>query len=66
MIRRRTSKGRGWFLLLLFIPFIALLWPPFYNTYEPTIFDIPFFYWYQMLWIILTAILTIIVYLLES
>jgi len=66
MLRRLAAKERRWFLLLLLIPFIVLLWPPLYNTYEPTFFDIPFFYWYQMLWIILTALLTIIVYFNEA
>ena len=63
MIRRSASKERRWFLLLLIIPFLALLWPPLYNTYDPSLFGIPFFYWYQMAWIILTALLTMIVYL---
>lgn len=62
MNRRSVPQERRWFLLLLVIPFIALLWPPFYNTYDPTFMGIPFFYWYQMLWIILTAVLTTIVY----
>jgi Protein of unknown function (DUF3311) len=62
MIRRPVAKQRRWPLLLLLIPFIALLWPPFYNAYDPTFIGIPFFYWYQMLWIIITAVLTIIVY----
>jgi Protein of unknown function (DUF3311) len=62
MIRRTASKGRRWFLLLLLIPFIALLWFPFYNTSDPMLFDIPFFYWYQMLWIILTALLLMVLY----
>ena len=45
--------------LLLIIPFIALLWVPFYNSFEPAIWGIPFFYWYQFLWVILTSILII-------
>jgi Protein of unknown function (DUF3311) len=63
MLHRSARKNRRWLLLLLLVPFIALLWPPFYNTYDPRFFGIPFFYWYQMLWIILTALLTIILYL---
>jgi len=62
MIRRSASKERRWFLLLLLIPFVALLWPSFYNTYDPAFFGIPFFYWYQILWIILTALVTMLVY----
>ena len=66
MLYDLARKYRRWSLLLLLIPFIALLWPPFYNMYEPSFIGIPFFYWYQMLWIILTALLTTVVYLIEA
>jgi len=36
--------------------------PPFYNSVEPTLGGVPFFYWYQLLWVIIGAILTAIVY----
>lgn len=62
MTRHQTYKERRWFSLLLLIPFIALLWPAYYNTYDPVFLGMPFFYWYQILWIFLTALLTIIVY----
>ncbi len=35
-----------WIPLLL--PFIGLLWVPFYNFHEPALFGFPFFYWYQL------------------
>ena len=41
--------------LLLLVPFAAVLWPPFYNHAEPAIAGVPFFYWYQMLWVFITA-----------
>ena len=66
MINRRTRTRRSWLLLLLLIPFIVLLWPPFYNYREPSFIGMPFFYWFQLLWIIITAILTAIVYLLGA
>jgi hypothetical protein len=44
------------------IQFIAVLWPPFHNSIEPSWAGIPFFYWYQLLWVIIGAILTAIVY----
>lgn len=53
-------------LLLLIIPFIALCWPGFYNMTTPDLAGIPFFYWYQLLWIVLTAVITAIVYFVES
>jgi len=36
-----------WVLLLL--PFIGLLWVPFYNSASPSLFGFPFFYWYTPL-----------------
>jgi len=52
----------SWWYLLFLIQFIAVLWPPFYNRLEPSLAGIPFFYWYQLLWVIIGAILTAIVY----
>lgn len=45
-----------WIILLL--PFIGLLWLPFYNSLEPSWLGVPFFYWYQLLWVSVTAFLT--------
>jgi hypothetical protein len=60
MARHPTRSGRSrlWNWLLL-IPFIALLWVPFYNFVEPVLWGFPFFYWYQFLWVILTSALII-------
>ena len=62
MASRPGRKGRSWLLLLLIIPFIVMLWPPFYNYREPAFIGIPFFYWFQLLWVVITAIITAIVY----
>ena len=64
MLSRPQRRGRSWLLLLLLIPFIAMLWPPFYNFNNPTFIGIPFFYWFQLLWIIITAIIMAVVYFL--
>jgi Protein of unknown function (DUF3311) len=56
------QSGWSWWYLLLLIQFIAILWVPFYNTASPAWYGIPFFYWYQMLWVIIGAVLTAIVY----
>ena len=61
---RRTDEAkasRAWNLLFI-IPFVALLWVPFYNSLEPVLWGVPFFYWYQFLWVILTAALTVLVH----
>ena len=39
--------------LLLLLPFAAMLWVPLFNRVEPALAGIPFFYWYQLLWIVL-------------
>jgi hypothetical protein len=56
-----TGSARGWYLLLL-VPFVFILWVPFYASGEPVLFGFPFFYWYQFLWIVISAVLTAIVY----
>lgn len=60
-----ANKKRGgwsWWYLLFVIQFAVALWPPFYNKLEPTLMGIPFFYWFQLLWIIVSAVFTAIVY----
>lgn len=52
--------------LLLIIPFIATLWVPFFNVKAPEFIGLPFFYWYQLLWVLLAAAIIFIVYRAES
>jgi uncharacterized membrane protein YhdT len=59
------SKSRRWLALLLLLPFIVLLYPPFYNYTDPKFIGIPFFYWFQLFCIILTAILTAVLFWLK-
>jgi hypothetical protein len=49
-------------LWLLLLPFVGLLWVPFYNFHDPVLFGFPFFYWYQLAWVPVTAFLTWIAY----
>jgi hypothetical protein len=60
----RERRGKQQWLWFLLIPYIATLWPAFYASARPEFFGIPFFYWYQFLWVILSALLTGIIYLL--
>jgi hypothetical protein len=55
----KSSTPWIWGLLL---PYIALLWLPFYNAKEPSIAGFPFFYWYQFAWVPLTSLLIYLVY----
>jgi Protein of unknown function (DUF3311) len=56
------QRGWSWWYLLFVIQFAAVLWPPLYNRAEPALAGMPFFYWYQLAWVIVGAILTAIVY----
>ncbi|MDJ0343248.1 DUF3311 domain-containing protein [Streptomyces sp. H10-C2] len=48
----------------LVIPFVAMLWVGSYARLTPEFIGIPFFYWYQMAWVFISAGLTTIAYLL--
>ena len=52
------NKGLLWLLL---IPYI-IVWVPCYNTIEPQLFGFPFFYWFQLVWIFVSMIITAGVY----
>jgi len=47
---------------LLLLPYAGLLCVPFYNHGDPELFGFPFFYWYQLLWIPITVLLTWLAY----
>ncbi len=52
---RRVRRLAGVGLLLL--PFVALLWVASYDRAAPELAGIPFFYWYQLAWVGLAAML---------
>ncbi len=41
----------------LALPFVAILWVPLYARTEPRLVGLPFFYWFQFAWVVLTAAL---------
>ena len=43
-------------LLLLLIPCVVALWAPLYNTTSPALLGLPFFYWFQLLLIPISAL----------
>ena len=55
-------KGSPHWMWLLLIPYPAVLWVPFYNMVEPRVLGFPFFYAYQMAFVVVTAIITALVY----
>jgi hypothetical protein len=52
---------RGWYWLLL-IPLAGVLIPTIYNVRDPELAGVPFFYWYQLLWVPLSVAVTWVVY----
>jgi hypothetical protein len=57
-----SERSSRWWYLLLLIPCIATLWVPFYASADPVLLGIPFFYWYQFLWVLISAVITAVVY----
>jgi Protein of unknown function (DUF3311) len=59
-------KSRGawsWWYLLFVIQIAVALWPPLYNKVEPPWMGMPFFFWFQLLWVIVSAVFTAVVYI---
>jgi hypothetical protein len=59
----RKSRVWNWWYLLLIVQFPLALSVGFFNMIEPTFIGVPFFYWGQLLLILIGAALTGIVYL---
>jgi ABC-type transport system involved in cytochrome c biogenesis permease component len=60
----RTRNPRVWVLVgvLLLIPMVVPLLVNTYAREEPALGGVPFFFWYQFLWIIIAVVLTTIAY----
>ena len=62
----RTSIGIWIVITVLFASaLIGTLWVPFYNHLTPALGGFPFFYWYQLMWVVIVAILAAVAYLLS-
>ena len=48
--------------VLLLIPCLAVLIPAIYNSQEPRLFGMPFFWWYQLAMIPASAVFIFLVY----
>lgn len=59
------SRRRWWYLILI-IPFIATLFPQLYSSATPTLGGLPYFYWYQLLWVLITGVITIVIHYLTA
>ena len=60
--RNAERRGSKWWLLLLLLPYIGLLYPPIYARLQPELWGIPFFIWYQFLWVFIAVAITAFVY----
>lgn len=56
------TRRRRWPALLLLIPLVGTLIPPVYDRLDPGIGGMPFFYWYQLAWVAVSAVITVVVY----
>lgn len=56
-----SRRQKRWYLLLA-IPWLATFWVTSYNRVEPALFGMPFFYWYQLLWVIISSALVAVVF----
>ncbi|RAJ41353.1 uncharacterized protein DUF3311 [Kitasatospora sp. SolWspMP-SS2h] len=50
--------------LCLLVPIVVVLWVPSYSKTSPALGGMPFFYWYQLLWVPVSALFTGAAYLL--
>ena len=62
--RKRSPATWAAVTILLAIAIGGTLWVPIYARATPFWGDFPFLYWYQLLWIPVTAVLCLICYLL--
>ena len=62
----RSLAARALWIVLFLALFLVALWVPFYNRANPTLFGIPFFYWFQFVLIIVAAVVTGIAYLCKA
>ena len=61
--RRAQRSDHSTWNWLLVLPLLATLFPPIYNEIDPRLFDIPFFYWYQLAAIGVSVLVTLLVYI---
>ena len=57
-----VTPVRAVIALCLVAPFVAMLWVGSYAKTDPALGGIPFFYWYQMLWVLISTALTMTAY----
>jgi hypothetical protein len=64
--KRGERSTWSWWYLLFLVQLVAVLWPPFYNKAEPALLGMPFFYWYQLVCVVVSAAVTAFVYVITE
>jgi hypothetical protein len=59
---KRRARARWVVALLLALPYLGLCFPQVYTRATPALLGFPFFYWYQLVWVVLTSALLYVVY----
>jgi hypothetical protein len=65
MAQPPVTGKRRWPRALLVLPYVALLLPTLYAHADPRLAGVPFFIWYQFLWVIIGVAITGTVYVLD-
>jgi hypothetical protein len=60
----RSPVTRVSVMILLVVAIGGTLWVPIYARFMPKLGDFPFFYWYQLIWLPVVAILCWLCYVL--
>jgi hypothetical protein len=62
-----SARARRFWIGLMFLVVVAVsLWVPLYNRTEPTLVGMPFFYWFQIAWIVVGAVAVALAYTLSA
>ena len=48
--------------MLLLLPYVGLCFPQIYARSAPQLLGFPFFYWYQLVWVVLASSIMGVVY----
>ncbi len=57
-----TRAARAVVYAMFVVIAAVTLWVPLYNRTEPSLLGVPFFYWFQFAWVVVTAVVTWIAY----
>ncbi len=60
---RTPARWQRWLVYASFLATAAVaLWVPLYDRIEPSIGGVPFFYWFQVVWIAVAALATAVAF----